>query len=80
MVAKVSPLAGRVVDAAALVNVPRLVTAYFAGKPDPAAPAGAAVASRASVSSSVAGQHRRTAAAGDAPAMMLRRGLISAGA
>jgi phosphoglucomutase len=31
-----SPLAGKPVPAAALVNVPRLVTAYFALKPDPA--------------------------------------------
>jgi len=38
MVAEVSPLAGRTIDAAMLVNVPRLVTAYFSGKPDPAVP------------------------------------------
>src|SRR5580704_3441512 len=36
MVAEVSPLAGKPVDPSMLVNVPRLVTAYFAGKPDPA--------------------------------------------
>ncbi|MFT4276589.1 MAG: phosphoglucomutase (alpha-D-glucose-1,6-bisphosphate-dependent) [Rhodopseudomonas sp.] len=36
MAAKVSPLAGKTVDPNSLVNVPRLVTAYFAGKPDPA--------------------------------------------
>jgi phosphoglucomutase len=36
MVAEVSPLAGRTIDASMLVNVPRLVTAYFSGKPDPA--------------------------------------------
>jgi phosphoglucomutase len=36
MVAEVSPLAGKSVDPSTLVNVPRLVTAYFAGKPDPA--------------------------------------------
>uniref|UniRef100_Q07S51 Phosphoglucomutase n=1 Tax=Rhodopseudomonas palustris (strain BisA53) TaxID=316055 RepID=Q07S51_RHOP5 len=39
MVAEVSPLAGRTIDAAMLVNVPRLVTAYFSGKPDPKLPA-----------------------------------------
>ncbi len=36
MVAEVSPLAGKTIAPAMLVNVPRLVTAYFAGKPDPA--------------------------------------------
>src|SRR5580693_7917052 len=36
MVAEVSPLAGKSVDPSTLVNVPRLVTAYFSGKPDPA--------------------------------------------
>ncbi len=36
MAAEVSPLAGKTVESAMLVNVPRLVTAYFAGKPDPA--------------------------------------------
>ena len=36
MVANISPLAGKPMDANRLVNVPRLVTAYFAGKPDPA--------------------------------------------
>ncbi|MBI5128737.1 MAG: alpha-D-glucose phosphate-specific phosphoglucomutase [Rhodopseudomonas palustris] len=35
MAAEVSPLAGKTVDPNNLVNVPRLVTAYFAGKPDP---------------------------------------------
>jgi len=39
MVAEVSPLAGRTIDASMLVNVPRLVTAYFSGKPDPKLPA-----------------------------------------
>ena len=34
----VSPLAGKTVDPLMLVNVPRLVTAYFAGKPDPTQP------------------------------------------
>src|SRR5476649_2062954 len=36
MVAEVSPLAGKSVPPSMLVNVPRLVTAYFSGKPDPA--------------------------------------------
>jgi len=35
----VSPLAGKPVDPALLVNVPRLVTAYFSGKPDMSLPA-----------------------------------------
>src|ERR1035438_9206263 len=35
MAEKVSPLAGKTTDPSMLVNVPRLVTAYFAGKPDP---------------------------------------------
>jgi phosphoglucomutase len=39
MVAVVSPLAGKTVPPSMLVNVPRLVTAYFTGKPDPADPA-----------------------------------------
>jgi len=34
-----NPAAGKPVDPADLVNVPRLVTTYFAGKPDPADPA-----------------------------------------
>jgi phosphoglucomutase len=34
-----SPLAGKLVDPATLLNSPRLVTAYFAGKPDVAIPA-----------------------------------------
>jgi phosphoglucomutase len=33
--AKVNPLAGKPAEPSMLVNVPRLVTAYFAGKPDP---------------------------------------------
>jgi phosphoglucomutase len=33
-----NPAAGKPLDSADLVNVPRLVTAYFAGKPDPADP------------------------------------------
>jgi phosphoglucomutase len=36
--AQPNPLAGKPVDASMLVNVPRLVTAYFTGKPDPADP------------------------------------------
>src|ERR1700710_1136231 len=36
MVAEVSPLAGKTAPSSMLVNVPRLVTAYFSGKPDPA--------------------------------------------
>src|SRR6187402_2240313 len=39
MAAHVSPLAGKTIDPSLLVNVPRLVTAYFAGKPDPSIPA-----------------------------------------
>jgi phosphoglucomutase len=37
--AKVNPLAGKPADPSMLANIPRLVTAYFAGKPDPAVPA-----------------------------------------
>src|SRR5271156_1801752 len=39
MAAEVSPLAGKAVQPSMLVNVPRLVTAYFSGRPDPAVPA-----------------------------------------
>src|ERR1035438_9395258 len=39
MAEKVSPLAGKTADPSMLVNVPRLVTAYFAEKPDPSVPA-----------------------------------------
>jgi phosphoglucomutase len=35
---QVSKLAGKPIDPASLVNVPRLITAYFAGKPDPSVP------------------------------------------
>jgi phosphoglucomutase len=35
---QVSKLAGKPVDPSSLVNVPRLITAYFAGKPDPSVP------------------------------------------
>jgi phosphoglucomutase len=38
MAEKVSPLAGKPADPSMLVNIPRLVTAYFAEKPDPAVP------------------------------------------
>jgi phosphoglucomutase len=37
--AKINPLAGKIAEPSMLVNVPRLVTAYFAGKPDPSVPA-----------------------------------------
>ena len=37
--AKVNPLAGKPAEPSMLINVPRLVTAYFAGKPDPSIPA-----------------------------------------
>src|SRR5262245_24690512 len=35
----ISPLAGKPADLSLLVNVPRLVTAYYTGRPDPSAPA-----------------------------------------
>ena len=35
---KVSPCAGKPAEASMLVNVPRLVTAYFTEAPDPAVP------------------------------------------
>jgi phosphoglucomutase len=35
MAAEINPLAGKPAPPSMLVNVPRLVTAYFAGKPDP---------------------------------------------
>jgi phosphoglucomutase len=38
-VAEINPLAGKIAEPSMLVNVPRLVTAYFAGKPDPSVPA-----------------------------------------
>jgi phosphoglucomutase len=37
--ARLSPLAGKPAPAASLVNVPRLVTAYYSERPDPAIPA-----------------------------------------
>jgi len=36
---KISPLAGKPADPSALVNVPKLITAYYAEVPDPSAPA-----------------------------------------
>ncbi len=36
---KISPTAGKPADASILVNVPKLITAYYADKPDPAVPA-----------------------------------------
>ena len=36
---KVSPFAGTPADAASLVNVPNLITAYYAERPDPSVPA-----------------------------------------
>jgi len=35
---KISPLAGKPAEQAMLVNVPRLITAYYTGKPDGAVP------------------------------------------
>src|ERR1700688_237008 len=35
----ISPLAGKAAEPAMLVNVPRLVTAYYTGRPDPSVPA-----------------------------------------
>jgi phosphoglucomutase len=37
--AKIHPLAGKPAEPSMLANIPRLVTAYFAGKPDPSVPA-----------------------------------------
>jgi phosphoglucomutase len=37
--AEISPLAGKTVAPSMLANIPRLVTAYFAGEPDPQVPA-----------------------------------------
>ena len=39
MTATISPFAGTLLDAAMLVDVPRLVTAYYTGRPDPGIPA-----------------------------------------
>jgi phosphoglucomutase len=38
MISQISSLAGKPVEPSMLVSVPRLVTAYFSGKPDPAVP------------------------------------------
>ncbi|MGH6840189.1 MAG: phosphoglucomutase (alpha-D-glucose-1,6-bisphosphate-dependent) [Methylocella sp.] len=38
MAGQVSPLAGKTIEPSMLVNVPRLATAYFTGKPDPTVP------------------------------------------
>jgi phosphoglucomutase len=38
VIAEISPLAGKTIEPSTLVNVPRLVTAYFTGKPDPTVP------------------------------------------
>src|SRR5208283_4727281 len=35
---EISPLAGKPAEASMLVNVPRLVTAYYTGRPDPSVP------------------------------------------
>src|SRR5258706_3090241 len=35
---QVSPLAGKPADASILINVPRVVTAYYTGRPDPSVP------------------------------------------
>src|SRR5260370_28878777 len=35
---QVSPLAGKPADASILINVPRLVTAYYTARPDPSVP------------------------------------------
>ena len=35
---KVNPAAGKPAEASSLVNVPRLVTAYYAERPDPSVP------------------------------------------
>jgi phosphoglucomutase len=37
--ADINPLAGKIADPSMLANIPRLVTAYFAGQPDPSVPA-----------------------------------------
>jgi len=39
LAAEIHPLAGKTAEPSMLANVPRLVTAYFAGKPDPSVPA-----------------------------------------
>jgi phosphoglucomutase len=37
--AEINPLAGKIAEPSMLANIPRLVTAYFAGKPNPSVPA-----------------------------------------
>src|ERR1700674_2119512 len=39
MSAQINPLAGKPAAPSMLANIPRLVTAYFAGRPDPSVPA-----------------------------------------
>ena len=39
MTAEINPRAGKIADPSMLVNVARLVTSYFSGKPDPSIPA-----------------------------------------
>jgi phosphoglucomutase len=39
LAAEVNPRAGKTADPSKLTNIPRLVTAYFSGKPDPSIPA-----------------------------------------
>ncbi|HZK63391.1 MAG TPA: phosphoglucomutase (alpha-D-glucose-1,6-bisphosphate-dependent) [Puia sp.] len=36
---KISPMAGKIADVSMLVNIPKLITAYYSDKPDPAIPA-----------------------------------------
>ncbi|MFI5192877.1 MAG: phosphoglucomutase (alpha-D-glucose-1,6-bisphosphate-dependent) [Chitinophagales bacterium] len=36
---KISPTAGKIADVSILVNIPKLITAYYSDKPDPAIPA-----------------------------------------
>jgi phosphoglucomutase len=38
VIAQISPLAGKTIEPSTLVNVPRLVTAYFTGKLDATVP------------------------------------------
>jgi phosphoglucomutase len=38
LASEISPHAGKTLDTSLLVNIPRLVTAYFTGKPDPSVP------------------------------------------
>ena len=59
MAVNVSPLAGKVAPASMLVNVPRLMTAYFSGQPDPAVPS-QRVASITSASTATSGENAST--------------------